>query len=143
MSKVHLRVFRPCFRDLGQSEHGYNHNTACGYVRERATNNVNRVTKVARRIVYLMNIRLNQDDRVRVDGDTGYGVNFLDIRKADFAGLEVTLFSYFQYIEIRKKGALLKVFTFPKKSLKKDFDFGEWRDAEVVYSCNEQQAHKG
>ena len=90
-----------------------------------------------------MEINLNRDDWVRINGGSANTNNFIDIEKAGVSGLCVTLFSSFQYIEIRKKGDQLRVYTFPKKSHKKEFDFGEiWEDAEVVYSLNEQIMHK-
>lgn len=90
-----------------------------------------------------MDIKLNQDDRIRIDGDYSDMSNFIDASRAGHSGLALTLFTGFQYIEIRKKGDQVKVFTFPKKSHKKDYDFGEiWSDAEVVYSINEQIMHK-
>ena len=90
-----------------------------------------------------MDIKLNQDDRLRVDGGYSDMSNFIDISKAGFSGLCTTLFSGFQYIEIRKKGDQLRIYTFPKKSHKKEYDFGEiWVDAEVVFSLNDQIMHK-
>ena len=90
----------------------------------------------------IVDIKINADDRIRIDGSYSGLNNFIDVAKADYAGIELTLFAGFQYIEIRKKGDLVKVFTFPKKSIKKDFDFNGWEDAEVVYSVNEQIMHK-
>ncbi len=91
-----------------------------------------------------MEIKLNRDDRVRVDGSCYSLNNFADIDNLDDLGLGVTFFSSFCYIEVRrrKKDNLIKVFTFPKKSLKKEFDFGVWSDAEVILSINDQFMHK-
>jgi len=90
----------------------------------------------------MMELKINQGDRVRVDGGYGKADNFIDISKAGFSGLCTTLFTGFQYIEIRKKGDQLRVYTFPKKSHKEEYDFEHWKDAEVVFSLNEQIMHK-
>ena len=90
-----------------------------------------------------MELKINQGDTLRINGDYGKLCNFIDISKAGFSGIRTTLFTAFQYIEIRKMGDQLRVYTFPKKSHKKEYDFGEiWKDAEVVYSLNEQIMHK-
>ena len=89
-----------------------------------------------------MEIKLNHEDRFRVDGGYDGMSNFIDISKAGFSGICTTLFTGFQYIEVRKKDGLLKIYTFPKKSHKKEYDFGTWTDAEVVFSLNEQSMHK-
>ena len=89
-----------------------------------------------------MDIKLNLDDRFRINTDSSNFDNFVDVGKEGFSGIGLTLFTAFQYIEVRKKGDQVKVFTFPKKSHKKEHDFGFWEDAEVVYSLNEQIMHK-
>ena len=89
-----------------------------------------------------MEIKLQTDDRFRVDVSEGSFDNFINIQKAGYAGLAIDLFTGFQYVEIRKKEGILRVFTFPKKSMKKEYDFGFWVDAEVVYSINEQTMNK-
>lgn len=90
-----------------------------------------------------MEVKLNQDDSLRINSEYGKCSNFIDLKRAGFSGLSATLFTGFQYIEIRKKGDQIKIFTFPKKSHKKEYDFGEiWKDAEVIYSINEQVVHK-
>lgn len=90
-----------------------------------------------------MDLTLKKDDRLRIQNEpiSNYR-NFIDISKEGFNGLGVTLFSVFQYIEIRKKDDILKVFTFPNKSQKKEADLGVWSDAEVVFSLNKQIMHK-
>lgn len=89
-----------------------------------------------------MEINLQAEDRFRVDVSYGALYNFIDISKAGYSGICTTLFSGFQYIEIRKMDDLLRIYTFPKKSHKKDYDFGNWSDAEVVFSLNEQIMNK-
>lgn len=89
-----------------------------------------------------MDIKLNQNERLRVDSGCSDTSNFIDVSKAGYSGLCTTLFSGFQYIEIRKKSGLLRVYTFPKKSHKKEHDFKGWEDAEVVFSQNEQVMHR-
>ena len=88
-----------------------------------------------------MQIKLQPDDTFRVV--TGYKeTNFIDIRSTGFETIAVDLFSLFQYIEIRKLKYNLRVFLFKKKADKKECDFGEWEDAEVVFAQNEQINHK-
>ena len=89
-----------------------------------------------------MEIKLQAEDRFRVNGGYSDLSNFIDIAKAGYSGISVNLFTGFQYIEIRKKDDQLKIFTFPKKSHKKEYDFGHWKDAEVIFSVNEQIMHK-
>ena len=89
-----------------------------------------------------MEIKLQAEDRFRVDGGYSDLSNFIDIAKAGYSGISVNLFTGFQYVEIRKKDDQLKIFTFPKKSHKKEYDFGHWEDAEVIFSMNEQIMHK-
>tara|TARA_R110000851_G_scaffold259046_1_gene411534 strand:- start:340 stop:618 length:279 start_codon:yes stop_codon:yes gene_type:complete len=89
-----------------------------------------------------MEIRVREKDRIGIEGGEYNMNNFIDVSKAGFSGLAMTLFCGYQYIEIRKKQDQITVFTFSKKSLKKEYDFGFWDDAEVVYSLNEQIMHK-
>lgn len=89
-----------------------------------------------------MEIKLQNEDRFRINGDYGKLSNFIDISKAGFSGICTTLFTGFQYVEIRKKGDQLRIYTFPKKSHKKEYDFEHWEDSEVVFSLNEQIMHK-
>ena len=89
-----------------------------------------------------MEIKLQSEDGFRVDGGYANLSNFIDIAKAGYSGISVNLFTGFQYVEIRKKDDQLKIFTFPKKSHKKEYDFANWDDAEVVFSMNEQIMHK-
>jgi hypothetical protein len=89
-----------------------------------------------------MDIKLGSEDNLRVDGTYSASSQFLDIKKEDYCCLSVTAYTGFQYIEIRKKDGMLRMFTFFRKSDKKGFDFGVWTEADVVYSCNEQTMNK-
>ena len=43
MGKTHLRVPGVDYRNMGQSEHEYTHQTACNYVRDNVTTNIDAV----------------------------------------------------------------------------------------------------
>jgi len=88
-----------------------------------------------------MELRIRSNDSLRIVGDHK-GTNFIDIYGVGYDSLAVDFFSHFQYIEIRKKKDILRVFAFPKKSLKKECDFGWWDDAEIVFAQNEQKYNK-
>src|SRR3990167_7785937 len=92
----------------------------------------------------IMDINLHSAEQVRIQ--TFYNtkiINFIDITcLKNQLGLIVTNWSTtYQYIEIRKKSTQIAMFIFPKKSLKNQYDFGWWSDAEIVYSINEVE-HK-
>lgn len=83
-----------------------------------------------------MDLKLYQLQKIRVQ--TGRENNFIDVDSGkDEIYLGVSLFPSFHYIEVRKKGGLIKIFLFEKKGLKKHFDFSWWEDADVVYANNE------
>ena len=64
----------------------------------------------------MMEIKLNSRyDIFRIDGGYSGMSNFIDIKKTGFSGICATMFTGFQYIEIRKKNDLLRLYTFPKK----------------------------
>ena len=84
-----------------------------------------------------MDLRIRQDDNLRIYADHKQQ-NFIDVHQVGYEGMAIDLFTSFQYIEIRKKNTQLRVFTFTKKSMKKECDFGWWDDAEVVFSINEK-----
>ena len=88
-----------------------------------------------------MNLKLYKDESLRVIADYKEN-NFINITGVGHESMAVDMYSHFQYIEIRKKKDLLRVFVFPKKSLKKECDFGWWEDAQVVFSQNEQIMNK-
>ena len=83
-----------------------------------------------------MNLKLYHGYKLRIVGDFE-DQNFIDIEGVGYESLAIGLFKSFHYIEIREKESMIRVFTFPKKSLKKECDFGWWADAEVVFSRNE------
>ena len=84
-----------------------------------------------------MRIQLYGNDDLRIDGSSDKS-HFVDIDRVGYDGIGLTLFTMYQYIEIRKKDDKIKVFNFKRKSDKRDCDFGWWEDAEVIYSINEQ-----
>ena len=43
MAKTHLKAFGADYRDQGQTEYDYNHQSACGYVRANVTSNADNV----------------------------------------------------------------------------------------------------
>jgi hypothetical protein len=79
-----------------------------------------------------MEIELYADERVRVKTSK----TLIDVQRIGYDSLGINLSSFEAYIEIRKKGGELKVFQFPKRSYKKENEFGYWKDAEVVFSYN-------
>jgi hypothetical protein len=83
-----------------------------------------------------MEIQLQDSDRLRLHADFKQQ-NFVNISKFGYDAMAIDLHSQFHYIEIRKKGCQVRVFTFKKKSDKKQCDFGAWADAEVILAINE------
>ena len=88
-----------------------------------------------------MDIKLQREDSFRITADHR-GNNFIDVAQVGYESMAVDLFAHFVYIEIRKKEDRLRVFTFAKKSLKKECDFGWWGNADVVFALNEQVINK-
>ena len=88
-----------------------------------------------------MRIKLDNKDKIRIVGDNKE-LNFIDTQVVGYESLAIDLYTSFYYIEIRKKESQIRVFTFPKKSYKKECDFGWWEDAEVIYALNEQTTNK-
>lgn len=86
-----------------------------------------------------MEIHLDSEDRIRINADEQF--NFIDIYHEFYGNMSIDLHPGLHYIEIRRKDYQEKMFFFPKKSYKKDFDFGWWEDAEVVYSVNKVMDH--
>lgn len=82
-----------------------------------------------------MNIKLNYKDQFRIS--TNQEQNFLDIRGLDHeAGIAVDSYPRFHYIEIREKLSGIRTFYFQTKRHKREYNFGWWEDAEVVFSRN-------
>ena len=82
-----------------------------------------------------MELRIMGDDCLRVVADHKKD-NFIDVRAFGYEAMAIDLFPRFQYIEIRKKQDVVRVFTFLKKSYKKECVFGWWEDAEVILAIN-------
>ena len=90
-----------------------------------------------------MEIKLHSPDSLRVEATiSGVTGNFIDLSTDGLTNVAIDLYPSFYYIEIRQKDGFLKLFTFPKKSMKKCYDFGYWDDAEVVFSNNTQTHNK-
>ena len=81
-----------------------------------------------------MVMELQNKDKIRIKTYSG---SFMDIFHINPESLAVDLYAFQGYIELRKKDRVFRLFQFPKKSYKKDHDFGWWEDAEVVFSHNE------
>jgi hypothetical protein len=60
------------------------------------------------------------------------------VNSVGYESMAIDLFGSFSYIEIRQKENKIRVFSFQKKSYKKECDFGWWEDAEVVYAMNKR-----
>lgn len=88
-----------------------------------------------------METRLNSKQQFRVT--TGQSKNnFIDIKSGEWEqALEVSFLTSKQYMEVRKKDGSMCTFYFESKRHKKDYDFGWWEDAEVVFANNDVQ-HK-
>jgi hypothetical protein len=86
-----------------------------------------------------MDIQLQGKESIRVKTYSG---PFIDIRHIDYESLAVDLYAFQGYIELRQKDRQFRLFQFPKKSYKKDHDFGWWKDAEVIFSYNENGKDK-
>jgi hypothetical protein len=82
-----------------------------------------------------MHLKLYQDDSIRCSVDHRENT-FTDIRRVGFDSLAIDLYGMCGYVELRLKDGNIRIFQFPRKSYKKECDFGYWSDAEVVYSYN-------
>lgn len=90
-----------------------------------------------------MNLKLQSNESLRIN--TGHaGNNFIDVcAEKDQIALTVQALASMQYMEIRKKGGIIKTFYFENKHAKKSFDFGWWEeDAEVIFANNEVKHNK-
>ena len=83
-----------------------------------------------------MEINLQDSDRLRLHADFKQE-NFVNISKFGYEAMAIDLHTAFQYIEVRCKDCQVRVFSFKKKSHKKECDFGWWADAEVILAINE------
>ena len=84
-----------------------------------------------------MQVRLYSEQKIRVT--TGHKENnYIDVESGKWEqALEVSFFTSQQYLEIRKKDGQICSFYFESKRHKKDYDFGWWQDAEVVFANND------
>ncbi len=80
-------------------------------------------------------MQLDSTDKIRIKTYSG---PFIDVRHVAYESLAVDMYRFQGYMEMLKKDGCFRLFQFPKKSRKKDYDFGWWKDAEVVFSYNEQ-----
>ena len=88
-----------------------------------------------------MHINLQGNDRFRINADHEED-NFTTISQFGYEAMAIDLHVAFQYIEIRRKQDQVRLFSFKKKSHKKECDFGWWEDAEVILAINEQARNK-
>lgn len=87
-----------------------------------------------------MEIRPGSKQKLKIT--TGTTNNWIDIRCGEWEqALEVSFLCAQQYLEIRKKAGYICSFYFQNKRQKKDYDFGWWEDAEVIFANNDVQ-HK-
>ena len=92
-----------------------------------------------------MNIQLYNKEKVRVyQGSDWLTSTFIDVGCPDksYKTLVADFYGFDNYIEIRKKENYVRVYQFQKKSYKKEFDFGWWKDAEVIFSYNKNGKDK-
>lgn len=83
-----------------------------------------------------MDLKIQNKDRLRIHCDYKEN-NFIDIEQVGYESMCIDMFPRFHYIEIRRKEHMVRTFVFPKKSYKKECDFGWWEDAEVILAINE------
>ena len=84
-----------------------------------------------------MELRLNSEQRVRITTGSSKK-NFIDITSGKWEqALSVSFLCSQTYFEVRKKEGQINSFYFESKRHKKDFDFGWWSDAEVLFANND------
>ena len=76
-----------------------------------------------------METKLESKDNLRISIDNSI---FIDVERFNHEIL-TTDFYRFHKIEIRKKADNIRVFTFKDEEHFKEFDFGFWNDAEIIY----------
>lgn len=82
-----------------------------------------------------MELKIHSTDRVRISTDQSK--NYIDINGEDWEqAISVDLYDHLHYIELRKKEGLLRLYLFKNKGVKKEIDFGYFKDAEVVFALN-------
>ena len=84
-----------------------------------------------------MDLRLENSEEVRITGDSKCA-NFIDVGSTgNEMAITVDAYTWRHYIEIRKKEGNVRMFLFKKKGYKKDYNFGYWENAEVIFALNE------
>ena len=83
-----------------------------------------------------MDVRIRNDEQLQITSSTN-GDNFVRVQGFGYNSLVIDLYAPFQYIEVRRKESNVRVFTFHKKSDKKECDFGWYEDAEVILAIND------
>ena len=84
-----------------------------------------------------MKIKLNQNDNLTIETGSN-DENWVTVASGKWEScLAVGFLKSNQYLEIRKKQELTNCFFFENKRAKKEFDFGWWSDAEIIFSLNE------
>lgn len=84
-----------------------------------------------------METRLYSKEKLRVTTNPSKN-NWIDIASGEWEqALEVSFLTSQQYLEIRKKDGQICSFYFESKRHKKDYDFGWWENAEVVFANND------
>ncbi|MCP4760786.1 MAG: hypothetical protein GY870_03325 [archaeon] len=84
-----------------------------------------------------MELKLHSEQHIRTSTDQSN--NFIDVFSMKHeTGLLVQLHPFIHYIEIREDlRGFVRMFLFKTKGEKKNYNFGKWEDAKVVYSKNE------
>lgn len=84
-----------------------------------------------------MDLRLHSTDKIRLVTGSSKN-NFIDC-SAEYQemALTVSFLCSQTYMEIRRKANQVKTFYFESKRHKKEFEFGYWEDAEVIFAFNE------
>lgn len=85
-----------------------------------------------------MELKLNSSENIRlITGSNKYG-NFIDC-SAEYqeSALSVSFLCSQTYMEIRRKANQVKTFYFESKRHKKEFNFGYWEYAEIIFTFNE------
>lgn len=84
-----------------------------------------------------MDVKLNDKESVRVRSSSKD--LFIDLR-GELWGTVLTadIRTSFSYIEIRKKDRDIRVFLFENKTDIEDYDFCIFKDAEILFSCNDK-----
>jgi len=81
-------------------------------------------------------IKLQSKDRIRVYADYEKD-NFIDVSGEVMEScIGVEFYPWRQYVEIRKKDSVCKMFLFKNLQDKKDYNYGYWEDAEVIFTIS-------